>query len=414
MTAKPVMAAAFRLAARLADDVRKAILGSIDAREIAQQFFASHADHSPITSQAGRAWAKINVKIDSRALLPVLTEIYNTGGLIGNDAANQDAKRALMARKDASISSYWDNWKPGDHPAELLVRPKGGLLRLQNGKAQTIQGMDETTQDRIGVMLADALKTGKNEDWVVEQILGEGIAGSSRRALTIAHTEMNRAVNAQKVQQFQDLGFTKQRWVVTDPCDVCVQNEDEVVTIGDEFPSGDTEPPVHTNCNCTVVPDTSEYDPTPEQLAMLDKAASVVVMSITKAGVPGPTEVERAHNRLAILPNPADPALPDDELAKLVESPWAMRAVPTIDPNVWDNAVLETIEIGTLLGTDPYLKRKKVAKHIDAMGQAITPFRSYPLVYETDNEPLIIDGHHRLMAMWLLGLDKAPVWIVKA
>ena len=409
------MVTAFRQAARLADDVRRALLASIDADAIATQFFASHADHSPITTQAGRAWAKINVAVNSRTLLPVLMEIYKVGGLIGNDAANWDARRALMARKDASISSYWDNWKPGDHPAELLVRPKGGLLKLQNGAADTISGMDSTTQDRIGVLLADALKTGKNEDWVKDQLVE--IVGSSRRALTIAHTEMNRAVNAQKVQQFKDLGFAKQRWVVTDPCDVCVENEDEVVNIGDEFPSGDTEPPVHTNCNCTVVPDTSEYDPTEEQLAMLDdteKAATVTRMAIEKAGVPSVMEVARAQSRLAILPNPADPALPDSDLEKLVESPWALRPVPTIDPNVWDTAVLETIAIGDLLGTDPYLKRKKVKKHIDAMGQAVTPFRSYPLIYEVDNEPLIIDGHHRLMAMWLLGLDKAPVWIVKA
>jgi ParB-like chromosome segregation protein Spo0J len=79
----------------------------------------------------------------------------------------------------------------------------------------------------------------------------------------------------------------------------------------------------------------------------------------------------------------------------------------------WDEAVLETITITDLFGTDPYLKRAKIQEQIEIMGQAQSPLRTYPLVYEINNEPLIIDGHDRLMAMELLGLDKAPVWIVK-
>jgi hypothetical protein len=128
-------------------------------------------------------------------------------------------------------------------------------------------------------------------------------------------------------------------------------------------------------------------------------------------GVVGPLEVARGLSRLAILPNPVDPTITEPE--KYVESPWQTVPAPTIDPLAWDNAVVEVIEIGSLFGTDTVLKRKRVAKHIESMGQALTPFRSYPLVYEVDNKPIIIDGHHRLMSMWLLGLDKAAVWIVK-
>lgn len=131
---------------------------------------------------------------------------------------------------------------------------------------------------------------------------------------------------------------------------------------------------------------------------------------ITK-GVTGPLEQQRAHSRLTILPNPADPLIPEPE--KFVESPWATIPTPTIDPNIWDNATTAIVNLKDLHGTDPFLKRKKIAEHIDSMGQALTPARSYAMIIEIGGQQIIIDGHHRLMALWLLGLEEAPVWLVK-
>jgi hypothetical protein len=45
------------------------------------------------------------------------------------------------------------------------------------------------------------------------------------------------------------------------------------------------------------------------------------------------------------------------------------------------------------------------------MGQALTPYRNYALVYDDGEKNIIVDGHHRLFAMWLLGMDTAPVWL---
>jgi hypothetical protein len=95
-----------------------------------------------------------------------------------------------------------------------------------------------------------------------------------------------------------------------------------------------------------------------------------------------------------------------------VESPWTTTAPPLIDPNVWDNATVDVTDLADLTGTDPYLSRKNVRKHIEAMGQAITPYRSYAMVAEVESKLIIIDGHHRLMALWLLGQETAPVWKV--
>jgi hypothetical protein len=128
-------------------------------------------------------------------------------------------------------------------------------------------------------------------------------------------------------------------------------------------------------------------------------------------GVPGPNEVEIALSRLAILPNPNHPELKDAE--KFVESPWAVVPVPTVDPNLWDDAETSMVWLNDLLGTDSFLKRKNVVKHIERMGQAVTEFRSWAMIAEVEGKLVIIDGHHRLMALWLLGQDRAPAYIVK-
>lgn len=128
-------------------------------------------------------------------------------------------------------------------------------------------------------------------------------------------------------------------------------------------------------------------------------------------GIPDSLDMKKAEARLEILPNANHPELSKPE--KFVEPAWSIEPVPTIDPNVWDQATIKLINLADLFATDPYLKRKNVKKHIESMGQAITAFRSYAMIYEIDGKPLIIDGHHRLMALWLLGLTQAPVWYVK-
>jgi hypothetical protein len=57
------------------------------------------------------------------------------------------------------------------------------------------------------------------------------------------------------------------------------------------------------------------------------------------------------------------------------------------------------------------MDRSNVADHIESMGQALTSWRGYPLVYDDGEKQIIIDGHHRLFAMWLLGMDQVPVWL---
>jgi hypothetical protein len=141
------------------------------------------------------------------------------------------------------------------------------------------------------------------------------------------------------------------------------------------------------------------------------KAADPEQAPATGPGVPGPLEVARAYSRLEILPNPADPTLSDPQ--KYVMSPWIVVPIPAVDPNLWDDAKVEVLDLEDLYGTNPFLKRKNVAKHIGIMGQANSPFRNYAMVAYVEGKPVIIDGHHRLMATWLLGQESAPAYTIR-
>jgi len=147
-------------------------------------------------------------------------------------------------------------------------------------------------------------------------------------------------------------------------------------------------------------------------------AQNAEVADYQKAGVPSKAEVKDALSRLAILPNEAaEHPVSDspDKLANSVESPWPI--VETVEgnyivsPDVWQKAQLTLVNVKELYGTNTGLDRKNVADHIESMGQALTPYRGYPLVYDDGEKQIIIDGHHRLFAMWLLGMDQAPVWL---
>lgn len=161
-----------------------------------------------------------------------------------------------------------------------------------------------------------------------------------------------------------------------------------------------------------------ETNPEPSAQKPTENVQNTETPDFEKAGVPSKSEVKDALSRLAILPNEAaEHPVSDspDQLAESVESPWPIIEADggnyVVDPDVWTKAELTLVTIKELYGTNYGLNRKNVADHIESMGQALTPYRGYPLVYDDGEKMIIIDGHHRLMAMWLLGMEQAPVWL---
>jgi hypothetical protein len=266
-----------RLAAKESVLIRRALRDSINTQQLVRDFLDMQfpPDVSPETV---RAWCRVNVTPDSKPLQMAFQHLYVNSYTLGEDIAMGAIGKAkinkapTMAQLKEATSINWDKWKPGNRAAANLLRPSRGLADLMDRSGVTIQGLNRTSLDRIGTALANALAKGQTPRTAVGTILEE-IAGDrerlarqlnidvddilddSERALTIAQTEMSRAVAVASRELYEESGVELVEWLVADPCDLCQENADvSPIGIGDTFPSGDTEPPAHPNCVCDIAP----------------------------------------------------------------------------------------------------------------------------------------------------------------
>jgi hypothetical protein len=393
---RKVQGAKTRLFAKHADKIRAGFQSAIDSAAIAKSFEETHPAGGQITPTMARDWVKIHAHLDKTKLNEALKKAYADGWVFGSDLAKYNLRNRKTNKAAPKVGVVdWDKWTPGNRGAAELVRPKGGLEKLITSRGIIVDDVLQTKLNRIGTVLASALEQGVTPKQV--SILVDQVVDDPAQALTIAQTEMSAAVVQSELQDYRDSGVEMVEWLVADPCDECQENEDaSPISIDESWPNGDA--PVHPNCMCDIAP-----------YSMADGIELAVSPDLIKA-VPSQFEVERALSRLKILPNPTD--YPDHlDPEKLVESPWKVIEPITIDPNIWDTAELALVGFDELTATDEFLRRKKLKKHIEAMGQAITEYRAFALVAQRKDELIIIDGHHRLMAMWLLGMTEAPVWL---
>jgi SPP1 gp7 family putative phage head morphogenesis protein len=206
-----------------------------------------------------RSWAMLSVAFDNDALLAALRRTWADGFALGIVSAD-DAVRQAQELKKADDPDYidWQNWKPGDAAAALLLKPTRAFQRLLEAQGATIRGIDRTGYDRLGTALADAIALGLSGRRAAKLI--QDSVSDPARALTIAITETNRAISRATIERYQNFGLEKMEWVTSDPCDKCVQNEGKTVQIGQTFPSGDTQPPVHPNCRCALLPVVPDFE----------------------------------------------------------------------------------------------------------------------------------------------------------
>lgn len=431
---QPVDKAQDRLGQRNAKPMQKALAESWSIQEVITHW--THlAPQSLMTRKQVADWLRIHLRFKNAGLNKTLATLYAEATVFAIDAANFRVRQAVKRNKAPLGSFDWDNWKPGNRAAALIVNPPEGLARRLEQRYRKIKDLNNTTVDRIGTILADGLSAGIGPRAVASDVAGElidsrtdwadtleerlkQVAQDQRRAEVIARTEMNRAVWDEKVDRYAEMGVTKVEWSVLTPCDDCAENDGAQVELGEPFPNGWTSiDDSHPNCNCTITPVLDDF-------FVLDvpgqgEEADDIELSLKPGmgrpepaiGIPTSLDTAQALARLQILPNHVNPSLKNGK--KYVQSPWTVEPMPTIDPHIWDTAVLTLIDLADLCGTDPFLKRSKIENKIKTMGQALAPFRSYAMCYEKDGKTLIVDGHHRLMSLWLLGLDKAPVWLVK-
>jgi uncharacterized protein with gpF-like domain len=152
------------------------------------------------------------------------------------------------------------------------------------------------------------------------------------------------------MDNYQELGVERVEWLGLDACEICQPNIDQgPIPLGSEFESGDTEPPGHANCRCSILP-VIESD-----VNLSDRA------EVTKF-VPTKTDAELAQQRLETLANGSD-------LRAQCRGWLSMRLSWICKSGM--KQFYTIISLSDRKATSPVLKTKKVAKHIDAMGQAL-------------------------------------------
>jgi len=117
----------------------------------------------------------------------------------------------------------------------------------------------------------------------------------------------------------------------------------------------------------------------------------------------------RALSRLDLLPSPTGSNL--DQPERFVQSPWQTSDAMPYESDRFKAPTLTVVNLDELLGTDPNLSRKTVERHITT--KALNTNGHYALVVVKNGDKIIVDGHHRLMAQWLLGHPTAQVWLVE-
>ena len=388
-----------RQAAALAGEVKAGLLASVNPAEVVRLWNETHRDSTEVTPKQARDWAQTNIRTNSSKLSEALDKVYGVGGALGYDASLQLYAKAKLSKainaEDISnaINIDWSSWKPGNRASAMIAAPRGGFARLLNKKNTTLQGLDTTTLRLVGTQLSAGLALGLTDEDIASRLAD--VIGSAERALTIATTEMNSAMSLASMDNYGELGVEQVEWLGLEACEICQPNIDQgAIPIGQEFDSGDTEPPGHANCRCSILPVIAGFDDN----AVVELADRATLLKF----VPGKSDVEAGLARLNLMPT----------MDGLVAVPWKLVPVPEFDPEIWDTAVLEIAKLADLNATSAQLKIKKVAKHVQEMGQAVKPYRSYALVIEKAGVMIILDGHHRLMASWLLGLDSAPIWKV--
>lgn len=88
------------------------------------------------------------------------------------------------------------------------------------------------------------------------------------------------------------------------------------------------------------------------------------------------------------------------------------KVMPTISDVDFGNVEFAQPSLKSLMASNKYLKRDRLIWHVQNPGKALhnNPFTAAPLVCTVQEGAVIIDGHHRLAALQLLGATKTQVY----
>lgn len=117
------------------------------------------------------------------------------------------------------------------------------------------ESINNTTREDLLRSIQQGIDEGESLDEISARIANIYGKAQDFRTDVIARTEVSAASNYGAVQGYLQAGVEYHQWIVVDPQDEdCLENDGHIVKIGEAFPSGDTESPIHPNCQCTTIP----------------------------------------------------------------------------------------------------------------------------------------------------------------
>jgi SPP1 gp7 family putative phage head morphogenesis protein len=203
---------------------------------------------------------------DRAEFIKAIADAFDTDPLLKAYSGALDSFLADYQRsfeRDISIKTDWD--KANTSAVDVLT----SSISTNFGRFAQEQ------QDRISGILADGLAAGDPTPKIAAALANGMNAieytdedGNVFRTLEpdvwatqVARTESNRAYAQATRDALEGAGVATWQWIAASDercCDECDGNDGAIVNIGDDFPSGDSEPPAHANCRCIVTAVESE------------------------------------------------------------------------------------------------------------------------------------------------------------
>jgi len=188
------------------------------------------------------------LKFNRTPLQEPLRGVYLDGGYVGTAYAVKQLPGFEPKDKigQSAINFDWANWKPGNPIASQMVSD-GALAKTLDRIGITIDGIGETTIDRIGNIIGQGVAQGIPAKQIAKDIYASTDL-SQARADMIALTETARAYNEGSIDQYANFGVTQFDWVAyDDACPECLALE-----ALNPHDLADDVPPLHPNCRCTT------------------------------------------------------------------------------------------------------------------------------------------------------------------
>lgn len=228
------------------------LITEIDPEQLATEWLRVRSTIKADFPQFSDAQSWLQDKISLRIILGnIFDGLYADGMVIGQQSA--------IAIRGSATTVNWDNWSPGDTQAayEVLGIDGGrGLKQMLDDAGVMIRSIESSRLDALANRLAEALQEGWSSDQLSRSL--RDLIEDKAWADMVAQTELSRAVSYSTLLTYRSQGVTKSIWLTAHDqrvCPVCRDNDGQSRAIGQDFPSGDSQPPAHPRCRCALGPD---------------------------------------------------------------------------------------------------------------------------------------------------------------